>query len=167
MTQRPNSIEFSPIGVIKTPYGERAPYQPIDDDPGSFRIELFPSHQNGLVQLERFRYIYVLYHVHKASGTSSLLVEPPWTAGTTVGIFASRSPRRPNRLGLSVVRLKRIEKNVLYTSGLDVFDGTPLLDIKPYIQDLDAKPDANHGWLEDIGNRDHLMLHIKGIPHDY
>lgn len=167
MTAERQSIEFSAIGFIRTPYEEKAPYQPIDDDQGNFRIELFRSYQDGLVQLQRFRYIYVLYHAHKATTTSSLLVNPPWTTDTTVGIFASRSPRRPNSLGLSVVRLRRIENNVLYTSGLDVFDRTPLLDIKPYIQALDVKQDANYGWLEDIEDRDHLMLHVQGIPHDY
>ncbi|MBW2124324.1 MAG: SAM-dependent methyltransferase, partial [Deltaproteobacteria bacterium] len=58
-------------------------------------------------------------------------------------------------------------ENVIYTSGLDVFDGTPLLDIKPYIRDLDSKGDANYGWIEDLEDRDHLLLHIKGIPHEY
>jgi len=82
-------------------------------------------------------------------------------------VFASRSPVRPNCIGLSIVRIKRIINNEILTSGLDVFDGTPLLDIKPYIKDLDVKIDANYGWIEEIGDREHLFLHIKGIPHDY
>ena len=84
-----------------------------------------------------------------------------------VGLFASRSPVRPNPIGLSIVRLKRIEGNVVYTSGLDVFDGTPLLDIKPYIKGLDSKDDANYGWIKELDDKDHLLLHIKGIPHEY
>jgi tRNA (adenine37-N6)-methyltransferase len=165
MKEPPPKIEFAPIGVIRTPYEDHAPYQPIVLDPGDFRIELFPSYHDGLLQLDRFNYIYVIYQLHKDPGSHSLHVNPPWTTDTTVGVFASRSPKRPNRIGLSVVRLKRIEENVLYTSGLDVFDGTPLLDIKPYIQELDVKTTANYGWLDDIADRDHLMLHIKGIPH--
>ena len=95
-------------------------------------------------------------------------VTPSWTPRKTkAGVFATRSPVRPNHIGLSVVRLLRREENTLYTSGMDVLDGTPLLDIKPYLADLDSKPDANYGWIEDIPNNDHLLLHIKGIPHDY
>jgi tRNA-Thr(GGU) m(6)t(6)A37 methyltransferase TsaA len=167
MKERSPRIEFAPIGVIHTPYDTQAPYQPIDEDPGEFRIEVFPSYRDGLLQLERFHYIYVIYQLHKSVQITAMKVEPPWTTNTTVGVFASRSPKRPNGVGLSIVRLKRIEENVLYTAGLDVFDGTPLLDIKPYIQELDVKPKANYGWLDDIGDREHLTLHIKGIPHNY
>jgi len=156
-----------PIGTIRTPYADNAPYQPVNDDPGEFYIEVFPPYQAGLLSLERFSYGYVLYHTHRAEGQMEMRFNPPWVPGTRIGLFASRSPSRPNRIGLSVVRLKRIEGNLVYTSGLDVFDGTPLLDIKPYIRDLDVKNDANYGWLEDIEDRDHLLLHIKGIPHGY
>jgi tRNA (Thr-GGU) A37 N-methylase len=82
-------------------------------------------------------------------------------------VFASRSPVRPNPIGISVVRIRGIENREIFTSGMDVFDGTPLLDIKPYIKDLDSKADANYGWIEEMNNREHLLLHIKGIPHDY
>ena len=166
MKEQQPQIELAPIGIIRTPYEEHAPYQPIAEDRGDFRIEVFPAYQDGLLRLNRFHYIYVIYRLHKTAGDHSLHVNPPWTADTTVGVFASRSPRRPNRIGLSIVRVKKIEENVLTTSGLDVFDGTPLLDIKPYIQELDVKTSANYGWLDDIDDRDHLMLHIKGIPHD-
>ena len=97
----------------------------------------------------------------------SMTVSPPWTGGARVGVFASRSPVRPNSIGLSIVRIKKIIDNKVFTSGLDVFDGTPLLDIKPYIKDLDSKSDANYGWIKEIDGDEHLHLHIKGIPHDY
>jgi len=97
----------------------------------------------------------------------SMTIRPPWIPGSEIGVFASRSPVRPNCLGLSIVRIKDISNNQIVTSGLDVFDGTPLLDIKPYINELDSKTDANYGWLEDLDDRDHLMMHIKGVPHDY
>jgi len=97
-----------------------------------------------------------------------MTVSPPWTPDTKVGLFASRSPARPNPIGISIVRVKKITGNEIITSGLDVFDNTPLLDIKPYIKDLDSKNDANYGWLDDLeSNKQHLLLHIKGIPHDY
>ncbi len=99
--------------------------------------------------------------------SDNLETSPLWIPDIQSGMFASRPPLRPNRIGLSVVRLKRIDGGINHTSGIDVFDGTPLRDIKPYIQDLDVKTDANYGWLEDIEDRDHLLLHIKGIPHGY
>jgi tRNA-Thr(GGU) m(6)t(6)A37 methyltransferase TsaA len=168
---RPDGIQaeypLKPIGVIHTPYMDSAPYQPLADDEGEFRISVDPAYAEGLRDLDRFSYIYVIYVVHRVTRKASMSVSPYWAPGVEVGVFASRSPVRPNRLGLSIVRLERVEGNQVYTSGLDVFDGTPLLDIKPYMKDLDSKSDANLGWLEDIDDKEHLMLHIKGIPHDY
>jgi len=96
-----------------------------------------------------------------------MTVIPPWANRIQVGLFASRTPLRPNPIGLSIVQLREIRSNRIYTSNLDVFDGTPLLDIKPYIRDLDSKTEANCGWIDDLPDRDHLTLHIRGIPHDY
>jgi len=95
-----------------------------------------------------------------------MLVTPPWANGKQVGVFASRSPVRPNSIGISVVLVKRIDNNEIFISGLDAYDGTPLLDIKPYINDLDVKYDANYGWIEGPEDKEHLLLHIKGIPHN-
>ncbi len=160
-------IELKPIGVVRTPYLNNAPNQPIADDVGDFRLIVEPEYAPGLDSLARFRYVYVLYYLDRSKGTASMNVRPSWAGGYQVGLFASRSPERPNPIGLSVVRVKGIEGCEVRTSGLDVFDRTPLLDIKPYIQDLDAKADANYGWLDDLKDRDHLLLHIKGVPHDY
>ena len=168
--QKPGSIELNPIGVIRTPYIDKAPYQPVDNDSGEFRVVLNEEYTEGLSDLDRFRYMYVIYHIHRVSHSSiSMKVKPSWTpVPVTVGLFASRSPVRPNPIGISIVRIKNITKNVIITSGLDVFDNTPLLDIKPYIKDLDSKDDADYGWLDDLeNNKEHLLLHIKGIPHDY
>jgi len=158
---------LKPIGIIRTPYVDSAPYQPLANDEGEFRLCVDPPYADGLKDLDRFRYIYVLYLIHRVTRKPSMSVTPPWTPGKKVGLFPSRSPARPNPLGLSIVEVKGIKGNEVFTSGLDAFDGTPLLDIKPYIKDLDSKEDANYGWLEDLEDRDHLMLHIKGIPHDY
>jgi tRNA (Thr-GGU) A37 N-methylase len=76
-------------------------------------------------------------------------------------------PRALTPIGLSVVCIKRIEGNVIHVSGLDLFDGTPLLDIKPYIDQLDVKKDANLGWVGDMDDPEHLALHIQGVPHDF
>ena len=164
------TIEMKSIGVIHTPYTIKwnMPYQPTDNDIGEFNIEIEESMTDGLDKIDKFRYIYLLYHIDRITRPVSMTVTPPWAPRETeVGLFASRSPVRPNSIGLSVVRLLRRENNILYTSGLDVLDGTPLLDIKPYLADLDSKPDANHGWIDEIPDNDHLLLHIKGVPHDY
>jgi len=155
------------IGVIRTPYTNNAPYQPVEEDEGDFRIVVDSQYDDALYKLDRFRYIYVVYYIHQIKKELSEIVSPSWTGGAKVGLFASRTPVRPNPIGISIVRIMGIKNNEIFTSGLDVFDGTPLLDIKPYIKDLDSKPDANYGWIEDLDNREHLLAHIRGIPHDY
>jgi tRNA (adenine37-N6)-methyltransferase len=167
IADKDGKIEIDKIGTIHTPYVDYAPYQPVENDGGNFRIIIKPQYAKGLYKLSDFRYIYVLYHTHLIKQKLSMRVSPPWTGGLKVGVFASRSPVRPNPLGLSIVRIKEIKNNEITTSGMDVFDGTPLLDIKPYIKDLDTKDDANYGWLEEMEDYEHLLLHIKGIPHDY
>ena len=160
-------FDLKQIGVIRTPYTDSAPYQPVEEDEGDFRIVFEPQYAGGLYKLAGFHYIYVIYYIHHVKGEQSMIVSPPWAGGVKVGVFASRSPDRPNHIGLSIVRIKRVINNEILTSGLDAFDGTPVLDIKPYIKDLDVKSDANYGWIEEIEGHEHLSLHIKGIPHDY
>ncbi|MBN2154925.1 MAG: tRNA (N6-threonylcarbamoyladenosine(37)-N6)-methyltransferase TrmO [Candidatus Lokiarchaeota archaeon] len=161
------TFRLKQIGVIRTPYTDNAPYQPIQEDQGLFKIVIDPQYVEGIHKLEQFRYIYVLYYVHRIIQNPRNVISPSWTEGMNVGIFASRSPVRPNLIGLSVVQVKKISNDTIFTTGLDVFDETPLLDIKPYIKDLDSKCDANYGWIEDLDEYEHLLLHIKGIPHDY
>ncbi len=160
-------IHFRPIGVIHTPYLEKAPYQPVETDEGDFRVEVFPEYQEGLQDIDSFTYIYLLYYIDRLDREVEMKVEPLWAGEIEVGVFASRSPLRPNPIGLSVVKILNVEGNTITTTGLDVFDGTPLLDIKPYIKDLDSKKDANYGWVGKTGDLQHLALHIMGIPHDY
>jgi len=167
--QKEKSVDFhlKQIGVIRTPYIDNAPYQPVEEDEGDFRIIVDSKSVDGLYKLDRFQYIYVIYYIHRVKRKLSEILSPPWTGGVKVGVFASRSPIRPNPIGISIVRIKGITNNEIFTSGMDVFDRTPLLDIKPYIKDLDTKQDANYGWIEDMDDREHLLLHIRGIPHDY
>lgn len=155
------------IGIIRTPYKNNAPYQPLENDEGNFQIIVDPQYTEGLCKLDQFHYIYVIYYIHQISQEVKNIVSPPWTGGIKVGTFASRSPVRPNFVGLSIVQIKKVLNNKIFTTGLDVFDGTPLLDIKPYIKDLDSKCDANYGWIEDLDEYEHFLLHIKGIPHKY
>lgn len=157
--------EIEQIGVLRTPYRNNAPYQPVDQDEGDFRIVVDKEYEEGLIELEKFKYIYVVYYLHRATKPSSMLVSPLWVGGKQVGVFSSRSPDRPNPIGISIVRVKGIVANEIFISGLDAYDRTPLIDIKPYINDLDVKHDANYGWVDDSEDKEHLILHIKGIPH--
>ncbi|MCE1225838.1 MAG: tRNA (N6-threonylcarbamoyladenosine(37)-N6)-methyltransferase TrmO [Geobacteraceae bacterium] len=167
------SICLQEIGTIHTPYSlaSGAPYQPVsDNDPAQrqFYVELDPAYAAGLHRLDSYAYLYLLFYVDRLTKPCRMQISPPWTDGAvTVGLFASRSPARPNPIGLSVVRLLSVEGARIYTSPLDVFDNTPLLDIKPYIRDLDTKTDANYGWIDDLPDKEHLMLHILGIPHEF
>ncbi len=143
------AVTFEPIGVIRTPYRESAPRQADAAAEGDFRIIVDECYRQGLNQLERFRYLYVFFHIDRLDRAVSMMVSPPMAEGRQVGLFASRSPVRPNPIGLSIVRIKRIAGTVIHTTGIDALDGTPLLDIKPYIRHLDVKLDANDGWLDD------------------
>jgi len=165
--QKNTKYKLKQIGVIKTPYQINAPYQPIDTDKEEFYIIINNQYVEGLSELSKFHHIYVCFYADRIVRKVEMMVSPPWADGQKVGVFASRSPVRPNPIGLSIVRIKNIVENKINTSGLDVFDGTPLLDIKPYIKDLDNKADANYGWIEEMNDMEHLTLHIKGIPHDY
>jgi len=155
------------IGTIRTPYTDSAPYQPVETDEGEFRLVLSFEYTLGLRELASFRYIYVIYYMERVDQEVSMIVRPPWAGGREVGLFASRSPVRPNPIGLSIVRLLKIVNNEVYTSGLDVFDGTPLLDIKPYIRDLDSKGDANKGWVTTTQDKGHLSNNARGMPPDH
>lgn len=148
---RPHFI-CRPIGVIHSPFQEEAgtPIQPImasDDAVG--RVEVFPEYADGLKDLEEFERVYLIYWFHRARP-----VEPgrlrvrPYMDREERGLFATRAPARPNPIGMSPVRLQRIEGNVLYVARIDILDGTPLLDIKPYVPRFDAFPESACGWLE-------------------
>ena len=142
-------IVYRPIGSIHSPYTDMAPFQPKEDDAnGPFVLELLPEYETALRDLEYFRYVIVLFHIDRAKGyNGSNVAHPPSLNGGTVGLFASRSPNRPNTIGLDVARLLKIEGNKIFTSGLSALDGTPLIDVKPYTK-RDSKPDPGIGWVK-------------------
>ncbi|MEA3344720.1 MAG: tRNA (N6-threonylcarbamoyladenosine(37)-N6)-methyltransferase TrmO [Chloroflexota bacterium] len=159
-------LNLKPIGVAHTPYHHEAPRQPSKGTEGEFYVELFPEFAAGLSGMRTFSFVYVISYLHQSSGYS-LTVTPPWQEGGTprrVGLFASRSPNRPSPLGLTLVEVHQIEGGRIYTSPLDLFDGTPVVDIKPHLRTLDETNFGNDGWLADS---DHLRLHKEGIPHDH
>lgn len=164
-----DSINFSAIGKLSTPYNYSAstPFQPIEtESKETFFAELKPEFTDGLTKLNSFDYIMLIYFLDRLKKKPNMFVNPPWAEKTTVGVFSSRSPLRPNPIGVSIVKLLKIEENKVFVSGLDAFNNTPLLDIKPYILDLDSKPSANNGWIEELPDSEHLKQHILGIPHD-
>ena len=137
---------MKPIGTLHTPYKTKqdCPIQPVytSDAPG--RVEVLEEYAAGLKDIETFSHIYLLYQFDRAGEIE--LVRSTFLDDTPHGIYASRHPCRPNGIGMSIVKLIRREGNVLIAEGLDMLDGTPLLDIKPYIPKFDAIPSASEGW---------------------
>jgi tRNA-Thr(GGU) m(6)t(6)A37 methyltransferase TsaA len=143
-------IEYQPIGVIHSPYRDIAgmPIQPAGAAGVTGSVELYPEYIDGLQDLGGFSHVVLLYHFHQVTGFS--LVVTPFLDDKRHGVFATRAPRRPNPIGLSVVRLVKIEGNLLAIENVDILDGTPLLDIKPYVPQFDQFPVDKIGWLEDV-----------------
>lgn len=139
---------FQPIGRIHSPFIRRdlTPIQPYRSR-AMGQVELWPEYEAGLEDLDGFSHIILLYVFHQAEPGYDLTVTP-FLDDRPKGLFATRYPRRPNSIGLSVVRLVGREGCVLDVDGIDVLDGTPLLDIKPYVPRFDAFPEATMGWLE-------------------
>ena len=145
-------LTLDPIGVVRTALGSKAetPRQPAAATGAQGRIELFPGRnfEHALEDLAGWERIWVLFWFH-LNDTWRPKVLPPRSASGRKGVFATRSPYRPNPLGLSAVRLDRVEGLVLHVSEVDLIDGTPVLDIKPYVPYTDAFPEAATGWLDD------------------
>ncbi len=137
-------IEYTSIGTIKTPYEKEAPFRPNPDADGDFIIVVKPEYEEALYKLGAFSHIIVLFHFDRSLQTR-LRAHPPHMHGLEVGLFASRSPRRINKIGLNIVKILTINKNIIHTSPMDILNNTPLLDIKPYIPDLDCHPGASSG----------------------
>jgi len=162
-------IVYESIGTIRTPYTDWAPfYAPEKEaEEGLFRIELKAEYAEGLKDLDTFKFIYVLFHFDRSERKDRWLAHPPSLKGGEVGTFASRSQRRPNGIGLSIVKLQRIEGNTIYIGPIEAFDGTPLLDLKPYFGSSDAKKDAGDGWFDKLEDKEHQLMHMMGISHDH
>jgi len=140
-------ITLRAIGTIKSPFQDPVgvPIQPRAAQGVKGEIVLDPIYQEGLKDLEGFSHLILIYHFHR-SGKGPLVVKP-FLDDEMRGVFATRAPRRPNSIGLSVVKLVGIKGNILAVENLDMLDGTPLLDIKPYIPDFDPAENIRVGWL--------------------
>ena len=144
-----DEIKYKPIGVVHSPHKEPkgTPIQPEGAKGIDGTVEVFPEYAEGLKDLEGFSHIILIYHFHLSRGAS--LRVKPFMDTEVHGVFAMRGPSRPNPIGISAVRLVRIEGNILHIRDVDIVDGTPLLDIKPYVPKFDAREAENVGWLEE------------------
>lgn len=139
-----------PIGVVRSPFTEKAsaPRQATAEGARDTRgtLEIAPEHEHALADLEGFERIWVIFWFDRAEAARAKVLPPRSTKRR--GVFATRSPHRPNPIGMSAVRLERIEGTTLHVRDLDILDGTPVIDLKPYLAYADAFPEARAGWLE-------------------
>lgn len=133
------------IGVVRSPYKNRSE-APSQGTKEISEIQVFKEYSEGLKDIETFTHLHVLYWLHQAEN-HTLLVHTPWDIKPH-GVFATRSPNRPNPLAYSIVKLLKRDGNILTVQSLDAIDGTPILDIKPYSPLIDSRPKANNGWLK-------------------
>ena len=144
-----DKIIINPIGIIHTPFKDirNMPIQPLAAKGVAGTIELTPEYMDGLKDLEGFSYITLIYHFHKVSGYKLQVI--PFMDTQKHGIFACKAPKRPNPVGISTVKLTGIEGNVIHVEQVDMLDGTPLIDIKPFYPRYDNREDTSSiGWLE-------------------
>lgn len=149
---------MTPIGIIRTPFinpGDM-PVQGAGISTAKGTVHLESQYEAGLDALETFSHVYLIYLLHCSSGFDLTVI--PFLDDRPKGLFATRAPRRPNPIGLSIVRLTSVQGNVLHVSEIDVLDQTPLLDIKPYVPIFDAFPIATNGWLQ---GKEHLVTKTR------
>lgn len=156
---QPQDIIYRSIGVIHSPHTipKETPIQPVFSKGIRGTVVLYPEYVAGLFHLEEFSHIFLIYHFHRSSGMKLRLC--PYLQDVEHGIFATRAPHRPNPIGFSLVTLCGIEENILTIEDVDILDGTPLLDIKPYAARFDSREDVRSGWQEQVSEPD---AHIRG-----
>lgn len=147
------TFTYRPIGIIRSPHTDReaAPIQPVYARDVEGRAEIDEAYADGLADLEGFSHLILLYHFHRVRGVR--LRVTPFLEDVAHGVFATRAPCRPNPIGLSVVRLVRREGRVLHLADVDVLDGTPLLDVKPYVARFDRRDGVRSGWQDRVDER--------------
>jgi len=141
-------ITIKPIGVIHTPYKtkEGMPIQGAFEEKVRGTVEVFQEYKEGLKDVEGFSHLILVYYFNRAK--EEKLVGTPFLEDDVHGIFAIRGPMRPNHIGISIVEVNKVEDNIITFSEVDILDGTPLLDIKPYVAYFDSRKNTKSGWLE-------------------
>ena len=157
MISRP--IIYRPIGIIHSEHtiAEKTPIQPVYAKGCKGQVKVFGEFSGGLSDLDGFSHIYLLYHFHQAP-PAKLLVKP-FLQDVERGVFATRAPCRPNAIGLSIVKLLSRDGNILHVEDVDILDGTPLLDIKPYTSKIDLHDVTKSGWQDEV---DETTAHKRG-----
>ena len=150
-------VAFTPIGIVRTPFPDHAgmPIQTVAAKGVRGTIELDPAYVPALADLDGFTHLHLITHLHRTSAAS--LRVTPYLDTVERGVFATRSPKRPNPIGLSLVRLVSIDGALLHVEELDLLDGTPLLDIKPYVPPFDDRAGARYGWFEQRAQNVHSV----------
>ncbi len=148
-------IAYEPIGVVRSPYSALGgmPLQTVAAEDVEARVELEPAVHGALRDLDGFTHLWLVCHLHRVEGWQPEVV--PFLDTVARGLLATRSPRRPNPIALSLVELLAVEDGALRVRGIDLLDGTPVLDIKPYVPLFDAREGARAGWFEAAGERVH------------
>lgn len=153
-------VNFEPIGEIKSPYQnhENIPRQPDIEADGEFILEINSEFKEALNGLEKYDYLIVIFYLNQLDKKDlELVINPTYSSSNEKrGLFATRTPNRPNEIGLSTVGLKYIDKNKIYITGIDAIDGTPVLDIKPYYRSLDSKEETY------TYNKDNIVIYTDG-----
>jgi tRNA-Thr(GGU) m(6)t(6)A37 methyltransferase TsaA len=141
-------ILYHPIGILHTPFDDLRdmPIQPTGAASAPGTAEILPEYADGLQDLDGFSHVILLYHLHQVRRVDLRVV--PFLGSETRGVFATRAPSRPNPIGLSIVRLLRVDGCTLHLGNVDILDGTPLLDLKPYVPGFDRPVRARAGWLQ-------------------
>ncbi len=146
-------IIFNPIGVIHSKYKEtkNTPIQPASATGVRGSLEIFSEYTEGLKDIEGFSHLILIYHFNRSKGYK--LIVKPFLDENVHGVFSTRAPFRPNPIGLSVVKLVARNKNILEIENVDILDGTPLLDIKPFVPDFDKAEEVSIGWVTKSKNK--------------
>ena len=154
-------ITLKPIGIIHTPYKELKgiPIQGKFEKDIIGKVELFPEYEQGLKDIEGFSHIILIYYFDRSKDEK--FIGRPFLEDEPHGIFAIRSPHRPNHIGFSIVKLEKVANNIITFSEIDILDGTPLLDIKPYVSHFDSRENVKNGWLDKHFKKGKILKRTK------
>ena len=157
-----NTVQYSLIGIIHSEHiaADKTPIQPVYAKGCKGRAEILPEFAKGMRDLEKFSHIYLIYHFHRSSYVK--LTVKPFLQGIERGLFSTRAPCRPNAIGLSIVRLVKIEGTTLHLADVDILDGTPLLDIKPYTAKFDRIAVTRNGWQDVVDKKTAQKRGLRG-----
>ncbi len=160
MDRKEDLISYQPIGIVNSSFKDSigTPIQPVASPKSKATVEIFDEYAEGLSDIEGFSHIILIFHMHLIKKSQLKVI--PFLDTDEHGIFATRSPGRPNPIGFSVVKLEKRNGNILHIIGIDIIDGTPLLDIKPFVPAFDVHKASKIGWFENVN------FHIEKIKDD-